>query len=211
MAGDQSIGSELAEDMSLEVTDCDWILEGGAIDVDGQGLAITTEDCLLNPNRNPDMTREDIEAALLCDLGIEKLLWLGDGLKHDHTDGHIDNLARFVAAGHLVIAEASGASDPNAAVYADAHARAEAFRCKVTPFPSPGRIVQNGAVMSASYLNFYIGNNVVIAPQYAAASDDKAISALETLFPDRKVIGIATDAILAGGGSFHCCAQQLPA
>ncbi|MGC1469676.1 MAG: agmatine deiminase family protein [Sphingorhabdus sp.] len=208
--GDQMIGRELAEAAGFPVTDCDWVLEGGSVDVDGEGLAVTTVDCLLNPNRNPALDRSAIEALLARDLGIDRLLWLGDGLANDHTDGHVDNLARFVAANHLVIPEARDADDPNAAVYADAHRRAEAFGCKVTALPSVGRFEQDGEAVPASYMNFYIGNSAVVVPVYGSRYDDAALSALDTLFPRRKIIGLRADAVLTGGGSFHCSSQQIP-
>jgi len=208
--GDQTIGAELARDAGLCVTDCDWVLEGGSIDVDGEGLAVTTTDCLLNPNRNPELDRKAIEERLLRDLGIERLLWLGDGLANDHTDGHVDNLARFVAPNHLVIPEARDSDDPNAAVYADARNRAEAFGCKVTPLPSVGRFEQDGEAVPASYMNFYIGNSAVVVPVYGSPNDDDALSALAPLFPGRKIVGLRADAVLTGGGSFHCSSQQLP-
>lgn len=185
-------------------------MEGGSIDVDGQGLAVTTTDCLLNPNRNPGLNRDDIEARLQRDLGINKLLWLGDGLLNDHTDGHIDNLARFVAPGHLVIPAASGSDDPNAAIYEDARQRAEKFGCQVTLIPSVGRFEQDSEIVPASYMNFYIGNSVVVMPIYGGEYDDAALSALASLFPTRRVIGLPANAILTGGGSFHCASQQVP-
>jgi agmatine deiminase len=209
-AGDESIGRELAEAARLDITDCDWVLEGGSIDVDGEGLAVTTTDCLLNPNRNSDLDKAQIEARLLRDLGIERPLWLGDGLANDHTDGHIDNLARFVAPNHLVIPEAHDADDPNATVYADARAKADAFGCQVTPLPSVGRFEQGGEAVPASYMNFYIGNGVVVVPIYGSRHDDDALTALAALFPNRKVIGLPADAVLTGGGSFHCSSQQVP-
>ncbi|MFC4292567.1 agmatine deiminase family protein [Sphingorhabdus arenilitoris] len=208
--GDQSIGAELAKAHGFEVTQCDWILEGGSIDVDGEGLAVTTTDCLLNPNRNPDLTKTDIEARLERDLGIDRLLWLGDGLGNDHTDGHIDNLARFVAPGHLVMPSASGTDDPNEAVYDDARRRAEEFGCQVSLIPSVGKYEQDGEIVPASYMNFYIGNRVVVVPVYGSKYDDDALSALAPLFPGRRVIGLPADAILTGGGSFHCSSQQIP-
>ncbi len=208
--GDQDIGFTLAKAAGLTVTDCDWVLEGGSIDVDGEGLAVTTTDCLLNPNRNPELSANDIEARLHSDLGIDRLLWLGDGLGNDHTDGHIDNLARFVAPNHLVIPEASDDDDPNKAVYADARKRAEAFGCEVTPLPSVGRFEQYGEPVPASYMNFYIGNSVVVVPTYGSPHDDHALAALQTLFPTRKIIGLPADAVLSGGGSFHCSSQQVP-
>ena len=137
MAGDNGIGRELAEDAGLEVNDVDWILEGGAIDVDGDGLAVTTEECLLNPNRNPGLTKAEFEERLLRDLGIERLLWLGNGLLNDHTDGHVDNLARFVAPGLLALPKPLANSDPNAHVYTDARDRAIRFGLDVVEIPSP--------------------------------------------------------------------------
>jgi agmatine deiminase len=208
--GDQTIGRELAEAAGFPVTDCDWILEGGSIDVDGEGLAVTTVDCLLNPNRNPALCREAIEARLGRDLGIDRLLWLGDGLANDHTDGHVDNLARFVAPNHLVLPEARDVDDPNAVVYADARRRAEAFGCKVTPLPSVGRFEQDGEAVPASYMNFYIGNSAVVVPLYGSRYDEVVLAELEPLFPDRKLVGLRADAVLTGGGSFHCSSQQVP-
>ncbi len=208
--GDQSIGEELAHSVGLNVSDCTWVLEGGSIDVDGEGLAVTTVDCLLNPNRNPAMDTPQIEARLREELAIERLLWLGDGLENDHTDGHVDNLARFVGANHLVIPEARDADDPNAAAYADARARAKAFGCKVTALPSVGRFEQDGEVIPASYMNFYIGNTVVVVPTYGSRYDDDALAELALLFPNHKVVGLPADAVLTGGGSFHCSSQQVP-
>lgn len=208
--GDQTIGRTLAEAAGLAVTDCDWVLEGGSIDVDGKGLAVTTTDCLLNHNRNATLGKAQIEARLLRDLGISRTLWLGDGLANDHTDGHVDNLARFVAPNHLVIPEVRDADDPNTAVYADARTQAEAFGCKVTALPSVGRFEQGGEAVPASYMNFYIGNSVVVTPVYGSHYDDDAIAALAALFPDRRIIGLPADAVLTGGGSFHCSSQQLP-
>ncbi len=208
--GDQDIGETLAKAAGFDVTNCDWVLEGGSIDVDGEGNAVTTTDCLLNPNRNISLNRGQIETKLRSDLGIEKLLWLGDGLGNDHTDGHVDNLARFVGVNHLVIPEARDVDDPNAAVYADARARAEAFGYKVTPLPSVGRFEQFGEAVPASYMNFYIGNSAVIVPIYGSRHDDDALAELDLLFPDRKIIGLPADAVLTGGGSFHCSSQQVP-
>ena len=207
---DQSIGGELARASGLLVENCNWVLEGGSIDVDGEGVAVTTSDCLLNPNRNASLDMAQIEARLSCDLGVQRLLWLGDGLGNDHTDGHVDNLARFVGANHLVIPEARDIDDPNAAVYADARNRAEAFGCRVTPLPSVGRFEQDGKAVPASYMNFYIGNKAVVVPTYGSRYDDQALAELSTLFPDRKIIGLAADAVLTGGGSFHCSSQQMP-
>ncbi len=210
LEGDDTIGLHLARTIGLDAASHDWVLEGGAIDVDGTGLAVTTEQCLLNPNRNPGMSREAVEARLKADLGIDRLLWLGNGLLNDHTDGHVDNLARFVAEGTLAIPIAAE-GDPNAAIYADAKARAEAFGVKVVLLPSPGRVERDGEIIPASYMNFYIGNAAVAVPVYGAPNDEAAVAAVAALFPGRRVAGYRADHILTGGGSFHCISQQVPA
>ncbi len=208
---DDALGALLAASVPLPHEPRHMILEGGAIDVDGAGLLVTTEQCLLNPNRNPYMSRDYIEAELKFNLGIERILWLGDGLKGDHTDGHVDNLARFVAPGVLAIPEPDGPDDPNAEVYGDAWARAKDFGVTVVPMPSPGRVEIDGEVAAASYMNFYVGNSVVVVPTHGAANDDAAVNALKLYFPDRVVVGLPTNSLLTGGGSFHCISQQVPA
>jgi agmatine deiminase len=208
--GDITIGHELAAEAGFEVKKSDWILEGGSIDVDGEGLAATTADCLLNPNRNPALNKDAIESRLRDDLGIQRLLWLGDGLAHDHTDGHIDNLARFVGVNHILIPQGAGPDDPNEAVFEDARKRAEAFGCRVSLMPSVGRFLQDGEAVPASYMNFYIGNAAIVVPIYGVQNDDAAIATLATLFPDRQIVGVMADAVLTGGGSFHCSSQQVP-
>jgi len=210
MEGDQTIGAELARDAGLDVEVSDWILEGGAVDTDGTGLVVTTEQCLLNPNRNPQLSRGEIEARLARDLGFDRVLWLGDGLINDHTDGHVDNLARFVAPGVLALPRATGRGDPNAAIYADARARAEAFGVTVREIPSPGRVETDGKIEPASYMNFAITSKLVVVPTSGTVHDADGVAAVAELFPDREVIGILADAVLAGGGSFHCASQQMP-
>ena len=211
LEGDDTIGLRLAETAGLDPVRHDWVLEGGAIDTDGTGLFVTTEQCLLNPNRNPELGREDIEGRLREQLGATRLLWLGEGLVNDHTDGHVDNLARFVGEGRLALPEAAGADDPNAAIYADARARAEAFGLDVALLPSPGLIERGGEIVPASYMNFYIGNSAVVVPTYGAANDEAAVEAIGALFPGRRAIGVRADHVLSGGGSFHCISQQMPA
>ncbi|WP_088311156.1 agmatine deiminase family protein [Novosphingobium sp. B 225] len=210
MDGDQEIGAQLAASAGLPVEACDWILEGGALDSDGTGLVATTEQCLLNPNRNPGLSRTDLEDRLARDLGFDRVLWLGDGLINDHTDGHVDNLARFVAPNVLALPRATGADDPNAAIYADARARAEAFGVAVREVPSPGRVETDGRIEPASYMNFCISSKLVVVPTYGTRHDADGVAAIAELFPDREVVGILADAVLAGGGSFHCASQQMP-
>ncbi len=210
LPGDDDLAGRLADAAGLAFTAADYVLEGGAIDTDGTGLAVTTEQCLLNPNRNPALSRADIEARLAADLGLTRILWLGDGLINDHTDGHVDNLARFVGPGRLAIPEPAGEDDPNAAIYRDAAARARAFGLEVVPVPSPGRVERDGDIVPASYMNFYIGNAAVVVPLYGAANDDAAIAAFARIFPDRRVVGQRADHVLTGGGSLHCISQQVP-
>lgn len=210
MEGDQEIGAELARDAGLQVGTSDWILEGGAIDTDGSGLVATTEQCLLNPNRNPQLSRGEIEARLSRDLGFDRVLWLGDGLINDHTDGHIDNLARFVAPGVLALPRATGADDPNAAIYADAKARAQAFGITVREVPSPGRIERDGRIEPASYMNFAVTTRLVVVPTFGSRFDAEGVAAVAELFPDRDTVGLRAEAVLAGGGGFHCASQQMP-
>ena len=210
LPGDDSIGERLAATAELPFAKAGWVLEGGAIDGDGTGTVLTTEQCLLNPNRNPDLGRQEIEELLARDLGVERVVWLGEGLLNDHTDGHVDNLARFVAPGRVALPQATD-DDPNAAVYADAAARLRAAGLEIVPLPSPGRVEREGEVIPASYMNFLIGNAAVVVPIYGAANDEAAVRAVQQLFPDRLAIGLRADHILTGGGSFHCISQQLPA
>ena len=210
MDGDQEIGAELAQSAGLPVATADWVLEGGALDTDGTGLVATTEQCLLNPNRNPQLSRGDLALRLQRDLGFDRVLWLGDGLVNDHTDGHVDNLARFVAPGVLAVPRATGADDPNAAIYADAAARARDFGLTVREVPSPGRVETAGRIEPASYMNFAVTTHLVVVPTYGTAHDADGVAAIAELFPDRRVIGVLADAVLAGGGSFHCASQQMP-
>ena len=211
LPGDETLAGRLAARAGLPATAHDWVLEGGAIDVDGTGLAVTTEQCLLNPNRNPALGKAAIADRLRTDLGLDRILWLGDGLANDHTDGHVDNLARFVAPNRLAIPAPAGDDDPNAAVYRDAAARARAFGIEVVPLPSPGLIERDGEMVPASYMNFYIGNVAIVVPVYGAPNDGVAVAAIGALFPDRRAIGLRADHILTGGGSFHCISQQVPA
>jgi agmatine deiminase len=147
LEGDSSVGLRLADTADLQASRHDWVLEGGAIDTDGTGLFVTTEQCLLNPNRNGAIGREEVEERLRADLGATRLLWLGEGLRNDHTDGHVDNLARFVGEGRLAVPEPAGPDDPNSAIYADARRRAEAFGLDVVALPSPGKVERDGEII----------------------------------------------------------------
>jgi len=210
LPGDDTIGLRLAKQRGRRVGYCNWVLEGGAIDGDGTGVVVTTEQCLLNPNRNPTLDKAQIEARLRDDLGLTKVVWLGDGLLNDHTDGHVDNLARFVGEGKLALPEAAE-NDPNWQVYQHALRDARAAGLEVVTIPSPGRVLRDEEVVPASYMNFYIGNAAVVVPLYGAENDAAAVRAVQALFPDREAVGLRADHILTGGGSFHCISQQIPA
>ena len=208
LEGDGDIGLRLARSAGLLVATHGWILEGGAVDGDGSGTVLTTEQCLLNPNRNAP-SREEMERRLQEALGFERVVWLGDGLANDHTDGHVDNLARFVAPGRVALPTQTR-DDPNAAVYRDAASRLRSAGLDIVNIPSPGRVERDGEIIPASYMNFYIGNAAVVVPQYGAPNDHAAVDVIQALFPDRVAIGLRADHILTGGGSFHCISQQVP-
>ncbi len=210
LEGDRDTGPSLAQAGGLPYTRADWILEGGAVESDGTGLVVTTEQCLLNPNRNPALSREDIWANLQRDLGFDRILWLGEGLAGDHTDGHVDNLARMVGEGVIAIPRATAPDDPNTGVFDDARARAQNFGLEVRDVPSPGWMGEEDEVEPASYMNFAICNEVVVVPTYGSVHDDEAVAAIGDLFPGRAAVGLRADAVLTGGGSFHCASQHVP-
>ncbi|MGZ6015931.1 MAG: agmatine deiminase family protein [Phenylobacterium sp.] len=215
---DDTVAGQIAAASATPLNEFGFVLEGGALDHDGEGTVLTTRQCLLNPNRNPAWTEAAAEAALAEAVGARTVIWLGDGLQNDHTDGHVDNLARFVAPGVVTCPVAFGRNDPNARAYDDAARRlgeavdAAGRRLKVVRIPSPGWIdgPENRAA-PASHMNFLIANGAVIVPIYAEQAGAFAVQALEQLFPDRQVIGLPSRAILTGGGSFHCITQQEPA
>ena len=218
LAGDETVADGIAAAAVASLARHDFVLEGGALDHDGAGTVLTTRQCLLNPNRNRGWREADAEAALARALGVRKVLWLGEGLMNDHTDGHVDNLARFVVPGVVACPMAFGMDDPNAAAY-DAAARAlagftdaDGRRLKVVRIPSPGRIRDDDHhTLPASHMNFLIANRAVIVPVYEDRAGALAAEALEMLFPNRAVIGLPSRALLTGGGSFHCISQQEPA
>jgi len=218
LAHDDAVAGQIATAADAPLVKNDFILEGGAVDHDGEGTVLTTGQCLLNPNRNPGWTEAAAEAALAQALGAKKVLWLGDGLVNDHTDGHVDNLARFVAPGVVAVPVTWGKGDPNARAYDEAAHRlhgmtdAAGRKLKVMRIPSPGWIDgPDGDCVPASHMNFLIANQAVIVPIYAKPPGAFAVRALEHLFPGRTVVGLPSTAILTGGGSFHCITQQEPA
>jgi agmatine deiminase len=217
LEGDETVADQIAEAAGARLQRSDEVLEGGAVEHDGEGTLLTTRECLLNPNRNRSWTEAVAEAALRRSLGARKVIWLGGGLLNDHTDGHVDNLARFVAPGVVAVPISMGEDDPHARIY-DAAARdlagatdAAGRTLRVMRIPSPGRVLGDGGLAQpASHMNFVIANRAVVFPTYNARPAAMAAEALEMIFPGRQVIGLPSRALLTGGGSFHCITQQEP-
>ncbi|HUO74786.1 MAG TPA: agmatine deiminase [Solirubrobacteraceae bacterium] len=210
------------------------VLEGGSIHVDGEGTLLVTEECLLNANRNPDRTREEVEQILCAYLGVEKVIWLGAGVFNDETDGHIDNLACFVRPGVVALTWCADDSDPQHAISLDALHRLERATdaagrsLEVVRLPSPGPILisedeargvdaaegtlprRAGDRLAGSYVNYYLANTRIVFPLLDPRHDDEAAEILRGCFPDREVVGVDAREILLGGGNIHCITQQVP-
>ncbi len=198
------------------------VAEGGAIEVDGEGTVITTRQCLLNKNRNPGLSEKDVEGVLNEALGAERVIWIDEGMIGDHTDGHIDNLARFIAPGKVVCMRPTGKGDPNAGIFAAIRRTLETSKdamgrlLEVIELPSPGKTEQDGKIVPASHMNFYIANNSLVMPSYGGLTgeDETALECLEILESHVErphFYAIDSSHLLSGGGSFHCISQQQPA
>jgi agmatine deiminase len=218
LEGDDGVSARIAGIAGLRTFEETWVLEGGSVEVDGEGTLLTTRQCLLNPNRNPGMDEAVVTRALEGALGAERVLWLTGGLANDHTDGHVDTLARFVHPGVVVCMEARSAEDPNRDAL-DRTARelgaltdARGRRLEVVRIPSPGRVLDlNGQVMPASFVNFYVANAAVVVPTYGTPWDEEAATRIGALFPGRRCVPVDARAVLTGGGACHCITQQQPA
>lgn len=212
MPDDQIVGDKVAEASGTPIKRNDFILEGGSVDTDGEGNILTTRQCVLNPNRNKGWTEEIATKKLLEAFGAKKILWLGDGMLNDHTDGHIDNIARFYAPGKVMCQKGFGADDPNTAIFEQIAADLRNYGLDVAQIPSPGRFLNyDDLEIPASHMNFIIGNSTIVVPTYDTPSADLAVSAIAELFPKHKVIGSPSMSVLTnGGGSFHCITQQEP-
>ena len=193
------------------------VMEGGAIDVNGCGTLLTTESCLLNPNRNPHLTREEIGQSLRDYFGVTNVLWLGEGIAGDDTDGHIDDLARFVDATTIVAVVEEDPADANYQVLQDNLRRLRGMRdqdgniFRIVQLPMPSAVEYQAQRLPASYANFYIANGIVIVPTYRDPNDSEGLTILRRVFPNRRVIGIDSTDLIWGLGSFHCISQQEPA
>lgn len=214
---DDAVPERVAEQLGLPLYSPGMVLEGGSIDVNGTGTLLTTKSCLLNPNRNPDLKQKDIERHLCEYLGVKQVLWLGDGIEGDDTDGHVDDITRFVGPAAVVTAIEEDENDPN---HDPLQMNLELLRSMQTAdgapleihtLPMPRKIARDGQRLPASYANFYIANRVVLLPVFKDVNDKWAVAVLQKLFPTRKVVPIDCRELIWGLGAFHCLTQQLPA
>ncbi len=214
---DDVVPMRIGEEYRIPVFHPGIVMEGGSLDVNGRGTLLTTESCLLNPNRNPALTRDDIERYLRDYLGVTRILWLGNGIEGDDTDGHVDDLTRFTDAHTVVTVVEDDPADANYQPLQENLARLREMRdqdgepLRVVSLPMPRRLEHDGQRLPASYANFYIANTCVLLPTYDRERDQQARETLENLFPNRKVIGIDCTDLVWGLGAFHCVTQQWPA
>lgn len=214
---DDQVRSRVAALLGLEIFQPGYILEGGSLDVNGRGTLLTTDICLLNPNRNPHLGRAEIEASLGDCLGVSHVIWLSGGIVGDETDGHIDILARFVDPATVVVAVEEDPRDENYEPLQDNYRRLRGAAdqngrpLRVLPLPMPRPVFHQTRRLPLSYANFYIANNVVLAPTYDDPNDAKALALLQALFPTRRLVGIPCTDLMVGGGAIHCVTQQQPA
>ena len=214
---DSAVAPKVARAAGVPLFEVPLFLEGGALEFDGEGTCLTTRSCALNVNRNPGRVESDIEEWLDRAFGVRKTIWLDRGFDCDHTDGHIDNLARFVAPGRVVCMTPAGRNDPNADVLEEIQGTLASARdgrgrpLDLVTVPSPGEVTDpEGEPLSASYMNYCVTNTSVVVPTFGVANDAKAVDTIASCFPTRRTIGLSAKYILAGGGSFHCITQQEP-
>ena len=213
---DDRVSHAVAELCGLHAIDVDLVLEGGAIEVDGQGTCLAVRSCICTDSRNPGLSEAEVSERLRQSLGVTQLVWIDQGLRNDHTDGHVDNLARFVGPGTVLCAE-SPHQDPNHAVHRDVQRALMAARgannepLRLLTLPSPGAVYGlQGDLMPASYLNYYAGNSTVVVPAFGCQQDELARQVLARCFPDRRCISLPARALLEGGGGFHCITRPQP-
>lgn len=213
---DDRVAQEMALLLRVPVFEHRVVLEGGSVEVNGRGICLTTEQCLLNRNRNPHLTRDEIEQFLMRSLGVNLVIWLGQGIVGDDTDGHIDDIARFVDPSTVVCALEANPNDEN---YHALHANFERLqgardecggKLSVVALPCPDAIFSAGSRLPASYANFYIANELVLVPTFDDPKDSEAVGILQELFPHRKAVAVACREVVAGLGGIHCVTQQEP-
>ena len=214
---DNLIPARMAAELGIPREEGGMVLEGGSIDSNGAGLLLATESCLFNPNRNPHLTREEIERRLIDRLGVERILWLGEGIAGDDTDGHVDDLARFVGERTVAAVVEEDPADVNYKPLEDNIRRLKSMRdsasrpLEIVLLPMPPAVVYQGQRLPASYANFYIANTVVLLPAFNHPRDEIARATLADLFPTREVVGLDCTDLVWGLGAFHCLTQQVPA
>lgn len=213
---DDSVAKEIAGRLRIPVFAHPLILEGGSIEVNGAGICLTTAQCLLNQNRNPRLEQNEIERFLNDTLGTSQVIWLGEGIAGDDTDGHIDDIARFVNPNTVLCVRAAGARDENYAPLEENYERllaardASGAKLEVISLPSPGPMAYEGARLPASYANFYIANELVLVPVFGDHADARALGILTEVFPGRRIVGLNCVDVVAGLGAIHCVTQQQP-
>ncbi len=213
---DDVIPTLIANQYGVPVVNPGIVMEGGSVEFNGKGTLLTTRACLLNPNRNPHLNQKQIEEYLVNYYGVDHILWLGDGIVGDDTDGHIDDLTRFVNADTVVTIVEENKSDENYTILQDNLKELKTLRLEngkqlnIVELPMPSAIVYDGMRLPASYANFYISNKYVVVPTFRDKNDERALQILQSCFPDRKVIGLDSVDIIWGLGSFHCLSQQEP-
>jgi agmatine deiminase len=213
---DDVIPTKIGNHFGLPVFNPGIVMEGGSVDFNGKGTILTTTACLLNKNRNPQLNQQQIESYLQNYYGAEQILWLGDGIVGDDTDGHIDDITRFVNEDTVVTVVEEDKNDENYHILQENLETLKTMRLlngkqlNIVELPMPDAIIYEDTRLPASYANFYIANSAVIVPTYRSKNDDKALDILTQCFPDRKVVGIDSTDIIWGLGSFHCLSQQEP-
>jgi agmatine deiminase len=214
---DATLGTRLLRKLGLPSYEAPLVLEGGAFHLDGEGTLLTTEECLLNPNRNPGLAKPEIEDLLKAHLGVRKVIWLGRGYDQDETDGHVDEIACFARPGVVIALTTDDTGDANFERFQDnldrlRHARDAAGReLEVVPVRQPSRRDAGGVRLTLSYTNFYLANGGLVMPAFEDAADDDAFRTYRRLFADRQVVQVPAMDIVRGGGGIHCITQQQPA
>ena len=213
---DEGVQYKINKYLNLNMFEPKIVLEGGSIEVNGTGTLLTTEQCLLNKNRNPTLTGKQIESYLKEYLNVSNVLWLKEGIAGDDTDGHIDDIARFVNQNTVVCAFEDDKNDENYQILKENYELLSKMKgekgnkLNVIKLPMPGFVGDKERRYPASYCNFYIGNEAVVVPVFGHENDKKALAIIQEAFPDRKIIGINSRELVYGFGSFHCLSQQEP-